>query len=100
LVLAMTSRSYGCAVVLNGDNRLLGLVTDGDLRRHMTKVGTLTGRTADLMTTQPRTIKPNSLAAEAVALMNDNRITSLLVFDEQRLVGLIHLHDCLRQGVA
>ena len=100
LVLAMTSRSYGCAVVLNGGNRLLGLVTDGDLRRHMTKVGTLTGRTADLMTIQPRTITPNSLAAEAVALMNDNRITSLLVVEEQRLVGLIHLHDCLRQGVA
>ena len=98
VLLVMTQRSLGCAGVLDGSDRLAGIITDGDLRRHMSArlVGETAGR---VMTRNPRTIRPQALAAEAIATMNDGKITNLFVVDEERLVGIVHLHDCLRAGL-
>jgi arabinose-5-phosphate isomerase len=98
-VLVMTAKSFGCVGVMAG-GRLAGIVTDGDLRRHMQS--DLLARSVDeVMTPAPKTIGPAALAAEALGLMNEHAITSLMVVDEDRRpVGILHIHDCLRAGVA
>ena len=97
-LLTMTTCSFGCIGVLKGDVELIGIITDGDLRRHM---GDLLEKTAaDVMTGKPKTIRPNALAAEALGYMNANKITSLFVVADSRPVGILHIHDCLRAGIA
>ncbi|HJQ59740.1 MAG TPA: KpsF/GutQ family sugar-phosphate isomerase, partial [Vineibacter sp.] len=100
-LIEMTAKSFGCVAVIDAERRLLGVVTDGDLRRHMN--AGLLGQTArEVMTPRPRTIAAEALAAEAVRIMNatGKGITSLFVVEDDRLVGLVHVHDCLRAGVA
>ena len=78
--------------------RLVGIITDGDLRRHMgPELLKLSAR--EVMTSQPRTIRPDALAAEALGLMA-GKITSLFVVQDQRPIGILHIHDCLRAGIA
>jgi len=98
-LLCISEMSFGCAGVVNAEGHLLGIVTDGDLRRHMSP-DLLSRPTGDIMTKSPKTIRPNALAAEAVAIMNEKSITSLFVVEDKRPVGLIHIHDLLRAGVA
>jgi arabinose-5-phosphate isomerase len=100
-IIEMTAKSFGCVAVVDADRRLLGVVTDGDLRRHM-NAGLLSQTAREIMTPRPRTIAAEALAAEAVRIMNatGKGITSLFVVDGDRLVGLVHVHDCLRAGVA
>ncbi|WP_207480510.1 KpsF/GutQ family sugar-phosphate isomerase [Arenibaculum pallidiluteum] len=98
-LLVMSAKSFGCVGVVNGEGRLVGIVTDGDLRRHMSP-RLLEERAADVMTRDPKTIRAGALAAEALGLMNARTITSLFVTDEGRPVGILHIHDCLRAGVA
>jgi len=98
-ILEMTTKSFGCVGIVDAAGRLVGIVTDGDLRRHMGD-GLLLQRAGDVMTRSPRTIRPQALAAEALAEMNECKITSLFVVDGERPVGLVHVHDCLRAGVA
>lgn len=99
-LLVMTAKRFGCTGVVDGAGRLQGVVTDGDLRRHLED--DLMRRTvAEVMTRGPKMVGPNTLAAEALALMNEKSITSLFVVDlDQRPVGIVHIHDCLRAGVA
>lgn len=102
-VVTMTAKRKGCVGIMDGTGRLTGVITDGDLRRHMG--ADLLSRTAgDLMTSDPRTIRPQALAVEAVALMSQREITSLFVVAQtgrsEDLVGIIHMHDCLKAGVA
>jgi len=99
-LLVMTNKSFGCVGVVEEDGRLAGIITDGDLRRHLNP--SLFSRSAqDLMTANPKTTRPNALAAEAVHVMNARSITSLFVVDDAgKPVGLLHVHDCLRAGVA
>lgn len=99
VIVAMTAQVSGIAIVADGRQNLIGIITDGDLRRHMSPK-LLAMRAAEVMTTDPRAISDQILAAEALRIMNEGRITSLLVTDEQRLVGMVHLHDLLRSGVA
>ncbi|MDO8605762.1 MAG: KpsF/GutQ family sugar-phosphate isomerase [Phaeospirillum sp.] len=100
VLLVMTARSLGCAGVVAADGTLAGIVTDGDLRRHM-RPDLLTLSAADAMTRGPKTIPPNLLAAEALRIMNTKAITSLFVVgSDGRPVGALHVHDCLRAGVA
>ncbi|MDF3074325.1 MAG: KpsF/GutQ family sugar-phosphate isomerase [Alphaproteobacteria bacterium] len=96
----MTAKRLGCVVVVDEAGHALGIVTDGDLRRHM--ADDLPRQPAQaLMTRNPRSIRPQALAAEAMALMNEGSpITSLLVIEDGRLAGILHIHDCLRAGVA
>ena len=99
-ILVITTRSFGCVGIVGDDGRLAGIITDGDLRRHIHD--TFANKTAGtIMTRDPRTIRPGALAAEALGTMNDRSITSLFVTDEGgRPVGIVHIHDCLRAGVA
>ena len=97
-VLVMTAKSFGCVGVVDQSGSLIGIVTDGDLRRNMAD-DLLSRRVGEVMTAAPRTIDPEVLAAEAVGRMNDGPITSLFVVEAGRLVGFLHIHDCLRAGV-
>ena len=100
-LLVMSQKGFGVVGVEGATGDLIGVITDGDLRRHMDN---LLAMTADaVMTAGPRTIAPTALAEEAVALMNERRITCLFVVDEasgKNAVGILHVHDCLRAGVA
>jgi arabinose-5-phosphate isomerase len=99
-ILVMTAKSFGCLGACDTDGRLVGVVTDGDLRRHMDD--SLLGRTvAEIMHRAPKTIGGAALAGEALGVMNRTAITSLFVIDDDgRPVGFLHMHDCLRAGVA
>ena len=103
-IVAMTARRFGCLGVQGADGRLLGIITDGDLRRGLeTGGGTalLARSAADVMTRAPRTVRPDTLAAEALHAMNTRAITTLFVVDDDsRPVGILHIHDLLRAGVA
>ncbi|MBD3679461.1 MAG: KpsF/GutQ family sugar-phosphate isomerase [Rhodobacteraceae bacterium] len=99
-LLTMSQKGFGVVGVSATDGSLLGIVTDGDLRRHMD--GLLDRTAAEVMTADPRTIGPDALAEEAVALMNEKKITCLFVVDpagSRAAIGLLHIHDCLRAGV-
>jgi arabinose-5-phosphate isomerase len=99
-LLEMSGKSFGCVGVHAADGRLVGIITDGDLRRHMDD-GLLGRSVADIMHREPKTIGPGALAAEALGLMNRLAITALFVVDDaRRPVGFVHMHDCLRAGVA
>ncbi len=97
-ILEMTAKSFGCVGVVAEDGRLIGIVTDGDLRRHMGP-DLLNGKVAAIMTPAPRAIAAKSLAAEALGEMNARAITSLFVTENGRPIGIIHMHDCLRAGL-
>ncbi len=98
-ILIMTGGGFGCVGVADRTDRLIGMVTDGDLRRHMDPA--LLQRSArEVMTPAPKSIRPQALAAEALGVMNDNKITSLFVLEDDHPVGIIRMHDCLRVGVA
>ena len=99
VLLVITRGSFGCAGVVDTSGVLVGIVTDGDLRRHL-GADLLTKTASDIMTVQPVTIKPEALAAEALNVMNQRKITSLFVLDGAGVPqGILHVHDCLRAGV-
>ena len=102
-ILVMTERRFGCVGVTDGEGALLGIITDGDLRRHMA-AGLLDQAAKEIMTAAPRTVRPQALAAEALGIMNGVRnerpVTSLFVVEDAKPVGILHIHDCLRAGVA
>ncbi|MGB1235537.1 MAG: KpsF/GutQ family sugar-phosphate isomerase [Planktomarina sp.] len=96
-LLMMTAKGFGVAGVVQQE-RLIGIVTDGDLRRNLD--GLLDRTTADVMSRDPLTISPDALAERALGEMNKRKITSLFVTHKDRKVlGLIHIHDCLRAGL-
>ncbi len=102
VLLVMTAGSFGIAGVTDDEGRLVGVVTDGDLRRNME--GLLERRAGDVATPDPKTIGPDALASEAVAVMNaPRRATCLFVMPQgagpRAPLGIIHIHDCLRAGV-
>ena len=97
----LSAKGFGCVGVTK-DGRLIGMITDGDIRRHLRGGGTL-GETVDaVMTKGPVTGAPEDLAGDTLALMTDGerRITQLFVVEAERPVGILHLHDLLRAGVA
>ncbi len=100
VLVEITRRGFGVVGVTDSGGDLAGIITDGDLRRHLD--GLLQHTAGEVMTPNPRTIGPDALAGEALALMNDRKITCLLVTsaDSRRAIGILHVHDCLRAGVA
>lgn len=99
-ILVMSAKSFGCVGVCGADGRLVGVVTDGDLRRHMDD-RLLVRTVGEIMHANPKTITAGHLAAEALGLMNRFAITALFVVDDAvRPTGFLHMHDCLRAGVA
>ncbi len=100
-LLEISNKGLGMTTVVDGEGRLEGVFTDGDLRRaidHRVDINTTT--IADLMSRHPKTATPGMLAAEALRIMDDNRITSLVVQDDGRIVGVIHLMSLLHAGIA
>lgn len=99
-IIEMSAKSFGCVGVIDSARHLVGIVTDGDLRRHMGDA-LLRASVDTVMNRQPKTVRPHALAAEALGRMNQHKITSLFAIDgEQRPVGIVHIHDCLRAGIA
>ena len=98
VLLVMSEKNFGCAGIVDDGDRLAGIITDGDLRRHMAP-GLLELTAGAVMTPSPQTISSNSLIAEAVAIMA-GKITNLFVVDDGRVVGIVRLHDCLQAGAA
>jgi len=99
VIIEISSKRLGATAVLNGQ-RLAGVITDGDLRRMLEKNDEIENlRASDIMTKNPRTIAPDTLAVNALSIMRENNITQLLVMDKNRYVGVVHLHDILREGL-
>lgn len=99
-LIEISQKGFGVAGVRNADGTLAGIITDGDLRRKME--GLLTHKAGDVMTADPTAIGPDALAEEAVAIMNQRKITCLFVVDPDgpaTPLGLLHIHDCLRVGL-
>lgn len=100
-LIEISTKSFGCVGILDLDDALIGIITDGDLRRHMGE--DLLGKTVnEVMTRNPQTISSSALAGEALAQMNStgfNGITCLFVVDDGQTSGIISVHDCLRSGV-
>jgi arabinose-5-phosphate isomerase len=99
-ILMMTAKSFGCAGICDPRGRLIGVITDGDLRRHMGEA--LLGKTVqEVMHRRPKAVAAAALAVDALGIMNRFAITSLFVIEDgDRPVGFLHMHDCLRAGVA
>ena len=97
-LLVISQKGFGVTGVTDANGELVGIVTDGDLRRHMD--GLLTHSAAEVMTPHPRVIDPEALAEAALAEMQDNKITCLFAVTDGKPQGIIHIHDCLRAGVA
>ena len=99
-LVVMTEKSLGCLGVVDDEGILIGVITDGDLRRHMT-ADIIVRSAGDIMTKNPKTIPPDMLGSEAVGLMNKAKITNVFVVDpEGKPLGLLHLHHLLQAGVA
>jgi arabinose-5-phosphate isomerase len=99
-ILVMTAKTFGCVGVTDSVGKLVGIITDGDLRRHMGDA-LLRAAVDKVMTRQPKTIRPQALAAEALGVMNRQAITSLFAVDaERRPLGIVRIHDCLQVGIA
>jgi arabinose-5-phosphate isomerase len=97
-IVTMTQRSFGCLGVVDAKGRLTGVITDGDLRRHMGP-DLLVSRAGDIMTRKPKTVRPGMLASAALEAINSSRITALFVVERSKPVGIVHIHDLLRAGV-
>lgn len=101
VLIEITRKGFGVVGVTGADGALAGIITDGDLRRHME--GLMSHTAGEVMTPGPRTIGPEALAEEALAQMNGRKITCLFVVDPAgsgNVAGILHIHDCLRAGVA
>jgi arabinose-5-phosphate isomerase len=97
-LLIMTEKSFGCLGILDSDGTICGIITDGDLRRHM-RPDLLDLDACEIMTPGPKVIEPSVFASDALSLMNTRQITSLFVVEANRPVGIVHIHDLLRLGI-
>jgi arabinose-5-phosphate isomerase len=96
----MTSKGFGCVGITDARGHLAGIVTDGDLRRHMDHPDLMAATVEEVMTRNPKTIGRDVMAGEALEILNSSKITTLIVTDANKPVGIVHLHDFLRAGVA
>jgi len=100
VIVEMTGKRLGVTAVVDDENKLLGIITDGDLRRMLEKGGSLEKITAkDLMTVNPKTIEADALAVDALDLMRKKEITQLVVTSQIQYLGIIHLHDLVKEGL-
>ena len=98
-IVEMSAKGFGCVAIVEATGKLAGVITDGDLRRHM-RADLLQASVDAVMTASPKTIRPDQLASEALQLLNESKITALIVVEADRPVGIVHFHDLLRAGVA
>jgi arabinose-5-phosphate isomerase len=98
-LLLISNKGFGCLGITDPAGHLVGIITDGDLRRHLS--GDIFERPVeDVMTRDPKTIHPDALVASALEVLNAAAITALMVVEDRRPVGIVHMHDLLRTGVA
>ena len=98
-IVEMTAKGFGCVGITDQGGKLAGIITDGDLRRHMGD-GLLAAKVDDVMTKRPKTVRGDQLVSEALELLNSSKITAVYVVDTGTPAGIVHLHDLLRAGVA
>ncbi|MFO8235714.1 MAG: KpsF/GutQ family sugar-phosphate isomerase [Bacteroidales bacterium] len=100
VIVEISSKRLGATAVLNGTNKVVGIITDGDLRRMLEKYQNVNNLIAqDIMTANPKVIARNELAINAFNMMEDNNITQLIVTDKEKYLGMVHLHDILKEGI-
>jgi arabinose-5-phosphate isomerase len=99
VILEISSKRLGATAVFDKE-KLVGMITDGDLRRMLERTTDIRQLTAhDIMTKNPKTIEPDTLVVNALNLMQNNNITQLLVLEDKKYLGVIHLHDILKEGI-
>jgi arabinose-5-phosphate isomerase len=98
-IVEMSAKGFGCVAVIDDSGKLAGVITDGDLRRHM-RADLLQAPVDEVMTESPKVVRPDQLVSEALQLLNSSKITALVVVEQGRPVGIVHFHDLLRAGVA
>ena len=98
-ILVMTAKGFGCVGITDAGGRLVGIITDGDLRRHM-RADLLHARVDEVMTRTPKTVRPDQLISETLELLNSTKVTALFAVEAGKPVGIIHVHDLLRAGAA
>lgn len=100
VILEISSKRLGCTAVVDADEQLLGIITDGDLRRMLQKdVDIRTAKAADIMTRTPQTIALDEFAVKALHVMQEKSITQLVALDGSKVAGFVHLHDLLKEGI-
>ena len=100
IIMEISSKFLGATAVLNNNNNLIGIVTDGDLRRMLIENKDIKNLTAkNIMSSNPKTIDKNELAINAFNIMEENNITQIIVTDNKKYVGMVHLHDILKEGI-
>ena len=98
-IVEITSKRFGCVGITGTDGSLVGIITDGDLRRHLS--GDLLDRSVnEIMTMSPKVVTGDVLLARAIDILNSSSITAIFVVEHGQPVGIVHLHDLLRIGVA
>ncbi len=98
-ILEMSAKGFGCVGIVDDEGLLVGIITDGDLRRHM-RPDLLDARVDDVMTHKPKTVRPDHLISETLELLNATKVTALFAVEDGKPVGVIHVHDLLRAGAA
>ena len=98
-ILVMSAKGFGCVGIADAGGKLVGIITDGDLRRHM-RADLLDARVDDVMTRAPKTVRPDQLISETLELLNSTKVTALFAVEAGKPVGVIHIHDLLRAGAA
>jgi arabinose-5-phosphate isomerase len=98
-IVEMSAKGFGCVGITDARGSLVGIITDGDLRRHM-RPDLLERRVEEVMTRNPKTIRPDQLASEALQILNSAKITALMVVESDKPIGILRMHDVLRAGVA
>ena len=96
-ILEMSSKGEGCVGVISNKGELVGIITDGDLRRHMSK-NLLEKKAKDIMTKNPKTLSPSTLVSEALTMMNEKSITNYFITEKKKPIGIIHMHDMLKNN--
>jgi arabinose-5-phosphate isomerase len=99
VIMEISEKRLGVTAVVEND-KVIGIITDGDIRRMLNKTETITGLTAkDIMTVNPKRIKSTDLVSDALNILEDFSITQLVVIDQDEYKGVIHLHDILKEGI-
>ena len=95
-ILEMTSKGEGCVGVISKKGELIGIITDGDIRRHM-KPQLLDMKVTEIMTVNPKTLSPNTRISQVLKLMNEKSITNYFITKKKKPIGIVHMHDILRK---
>jgi arabinose-5-phosphate isomerase len=98
-ILEMSAKGFGCIGIVGGNGDLVGIITDGDLRRHM-RNDLLDAKVDEIMTRNPKTVRPDQLISETLDILNSMKVTALFAVEAGKPVGVIHVHDLLRAGAA